>query len=49
MPTIGILGAGRVGGLIARDLASDPELDVVAFDGSVDALARLDDAPLRVD
>jgi saccharopine dehydrogenase-like NADP-dependent oxidoreductase len=36
-----VLGAGLVGGLIARDVASDPEFDVTAYDASASALARL--------
>lgn len=41
MKRVAVLGAGLVGGLIARDLAADPEIEVEAFDASDDALARL--------
>jgi saccharopine dehydrogenase-like NADP-dependent oxidoreductase len=44
-----VLGAGRVGGAIARDLAADETLRVTAADASGSALARLRDVPgLRV-
>ncbi len=36
-----VLGAGRVGSAIIRDLARDHEFDVKAVDASVDALGRL--------
>lgn len=39
-----VLGAGRVGALVARDLASDAGFDVVAIDRSDDALRALGDA-----
>ena len=41
MKTVAVLGAGLVGGLIARDLAEDPSLAVVAVDASDDALSAL--------
>ncbi|MFN8179997.1 MAG: saccharopine dehydrogenase C-terminal domain-containing protein [bacterium] len=41
MSTITVLGAGLVGGLIARDLASDAGLSVVAVDAREEALAKL--------
>jgi lysine 6-dehydrogenase len=40
-----VLGAGRVGAAMARDLATDPRLQVTAADASEDALARLREAP----
>src|SRR5262249_19358702 len=36
-----VLGCGLVGGVIARDLAADPDLEVTAVDASADALGRL--------
>ena len=39
--TIAVLGAGRVGALIARDLASDPDLAVLALDRRPESLATL--------
>jgi lysine 6-dehydrogenase len=38
---ISVLGAGMVGSIIARDLASDPNLEVTSFDRSDEALARV--------
>lgn len=40
-PRIVVLGAGRVGGLIARDLAQDSSLQVVACDRDAQALERI--------
>ena len=45
MKTVAVLGAGLVGGLIARDLANDPSLAVVAVDASDDALSALGKIP----
>ncbi|MGA7616716.1 MAG: saccharopine dehydrogenase C-terminal domain-containing protein [Thermoanaerobaculia bacterium] len=42
---IAVLGCGLVGGLIAHDLASDPGIEVHAFDASERALAALEDLP----
>ena len=36
-----MLGCGLVGGVIARDLAGDPDMTVTVYDRSEDALARL--------
>jgi saccharopine dehydrogenase-like NADP-dependent oxidoreductase len=41
MQTVAVLGAGLVGGLIARDLAADERLKVVAVDAREEALAKL--------
>jgi lysine 6-dehydrogenase len=41
MQSVIVLGAGRVGGAMARDLAADPGLDVTAVDSDADALRRL--------
>lgn len=41
MKRIAVLGAGRVGSLIARDLARDPGIEVHVADRSADALERL--------
>ena len=53
MKQVAVLGAGLVGGLIARDLAQDPALSVVAVDSSGDALESLSGIPgvstMRVD
>lgn len=43
MPAVIVLGAGRVGAAMARDLARDPGLTVSAADANRDALARLKD------
>ncbi len=40
---VAVLGAGRVGAAIARDLAADPGFRVTAVDASEEALARLAD------
>ena len=45
MKTVAVLGAGLVGGLIARDLARDQALDVVSVDASEEALAALSAVP----
>lgn len=45
MTRVTVLGAGRVGSLIARDLARDNDLDVTAADASAAALDRLRDVP----
>jgi saccharopine dehydrogenase-like NADP-dependent oxidoreductase len=39
---VAVLGTGLVGGLIARDLATDDGLSVVAVDASADALEKLE-------
>ena len=41
MKKISVLGCGLVGGVIARDLARDPDLQVTVFDRSEEALSRL--------
>jgi saccharopine dehydrogenase-like NADP-dependent oxidoreductase len=38
-----VFGGGRVGGLIARELATDPSFEVVVVDRSVDVLATFKD------
>jgi lysine 6-dehydrogenase len=45
MARVMVLGAGRVGAAMARDLAGDAGLEVTAVDTSRDALARLSAAP----
>jgi len=40
-----VLGAGRVGGAIIRDLAATGEFEVTAADASAEALARLEGTP----
>jgi lysine 6-dehydrogenase len=45
MRTVIVLGAGRVGAAMARDLAADSRLRVTAADASEDALRRLRDSP----
>lgn len=45
MKRIAVLGCGLVGSVIARDLARDDDLEVVAADASAEALARLSDVP----
>lgn len=45
MKRIVVLGAGRVGGAIVRDLAATGEFEVTAADASAEALARLDGMP----
>lgn len=45
MRTVAVLGSGLVGSLIARDLAADPGLRVVAADRSAEALATLASIP----
>jgi lysine 6-dehydrogenase len=45
MKRVIILGAGRVGGAIARDLAAAGDLDVTAADADRDALRRLRESP----
>src|SRR6202035_1122061 len=42
---ITVLGSGRVGSTIARDLAAEPGFEVTAVDASAAALARLGDVP----
>lgn len=44
MASVIVLGAGRVGAAMARDLAGDESLDVTAADASADALHRLAEA-----
>ena len=41
MKKVAVLGGGLVGAVIARDLASDPELAVTVYDRSEEALARV--------
>jgi len=45
MKKIAVLGCGLIGKVIARDLASDPAIDVTVFDRSEEALARLAAVP----
>ena len=45
MKTVAVLGAGLVGGLIARDLATDDGVSVVAVDASAEALEKLEGVP----
>jgi saccharopine dehydrogenase-like NADP-dependent oxidoreductase len=45
MKTVAVLGVGLVGGLIARDLAKDERLAVVAVDAREDALLKLAGVP----
>jgi lysine 6-dehydrogenase len=45
MKKIAVLGCGLIGNVIARDLASDPGIDVTVLDRSEDALARLAAVP----
>jgi lysine 6-dehydrogenase len=45
MRSVIVLGAGRVGAAMARDLAADPGIRVTAADSSQDALARLRQTP----
>jgi len=41
MKKIAVLGCGLVGSVLARDLASDPELEVTVYDRSREALDSL--------
>ncbi|MFN2237966.1 MAG: saccharopine dehydrogenase family protein [Thermoanaerobaculia bacterium] len=45
MKRIAVLGSGLVGGVIVRDLSSDPSLEVRVFDFSEQNLARVTDLP----
>lgn len=45
MKKVVVLGAGRVGGAIVRDLAATGEFEVTAVDASAGALARLEGTP----
>ncbi|MFS8637607.1 MAG: saccharopine dehydrogenase C-terminal domain-containing protein, partial [Gemmatimonadota bacterium] len=45
MKKVVVLGAGRVGGAIIRDLAATGEFEVTAADASAEALARLEGTP----
>jgi lysine 6-dehydrogenase len=45
MRSVIVLGVGRVGAAMARDLAADPRLQVTAADASDGALARLRETP----
>ncbi len=47
MKTVAVLGAGLVGGLIARDLARDDGLSVLSVDARDEALARVAGARIR--
>lgn len=42
MKRIAVLGAGLVGGLVARDLAADPEIDATCWDADPGAVSRLE-------
>jgi lysine 6-dehydrogenase len=44
-----VLGGGRVGSAMARDLRSDPRFDVTVVDASAEALRRLEDWGLRTE
>ena len=41
MKRVAVLGAGLVGGLVARDLAADPEIDTTCWDAAPGAVSRL--------
>jgi saccharopine dehydrogenase-like NADP-dependent oxidoreductase len=45
MPRVIVLGAGRVGSAIARDLAVEPGVELTALDASEAALRRLRESP----
>jgi lysine 6-dehydrogenase len=45
MRRIAVLGSGLVGGVMVRDLSSDPSLEVRVFDSSDRNLARIKDLP----
>lgn len=45
MKRIAVLGSGLVGGVMVRDLSSDPSLEVRVFDFSEQNLARVKDLP----
>jgi lysine 6-dehydrogenase len=45
MKKIAVLGCGLIGNVIARDLASDPDIAVTVFDRSEEALGRLAAVP----
>ncbi len=47
MPSVVILGAGRVGAAMVRDLARDADLEVTAADASRESLQRLTEAAER--
>lgn len=49
MPRVIVLGAGMVGSLIARDLATDPAISVVAADSDPAAIDRLGRAEPRIE
>src|SRR3954465_2960002 len=42
-----VLGGGRVGGAMARDLARDPQFEVTVVDASEEALRRLAESGLK--
>lgn len=44
-----VLGGGRVGSAMARDLARDPQLEVTVVDASGEALRRLGESGLRTE
>jgi 3-hydroxyisobutyrate dehydrogenase len=45
--TVGFIGAGRMGGAIARRIADDPAWDVLVYDPSAEAVSRFDGSPAR--
>ncbi|HEV7508337.1 MAG TPA: saccharopine dehydrogenase C-terminal domain-containing protein [Thermoanaerobaculia bacterium] len=44
-----VLGGGRVGSAMARDLARDPQFEVTVVDASAAALSRLEESGLRTE
>ena len=44
-----VLGGGRVGSAMARDLARDPQFEVTVVDASEEALRRLGEPGLRTE
>jgi 3-hydroxyisobutyrate dehydrogenase len=46
--TVGFIGAGRMGGAIAKRIADDPAWDVLVYDLSPQALSRFDGSRARV-
>jgi len=46
--SVGFVGAGRMGGAIAKRISDDPAWDVVVYDPSAEALRRFDGSRARV-